>query len=122
MNVLSVAEKPSVAKELANIIGRGSAVRRNGHSQYNHSKYNIRLYVVVCGVFYIIQVTRTILHLCRTVFEIAQCEFMGRNVSMSITSVTGHMMGMDFDARYKSWQGVNPEQLFTAEVGFDFVV
>jgi hypothetical protein len=42
---------------------------------------------------------------------------MGRNSSMKITSVTGHMMGLEFDARYKSWQGVNPEQLFTAEVG-----
>lgn len=35
---------------------------------------------------------------------------------MKITSVTGHMMGLEFDARYKSWQGVDPEQLFTAEV------
>lgn len=41
---------------------------------------------------------------------------MGQNVSMKITSVTGHMMGLEFDARYKNWQGVNPEQLFTAEV------
>ena len=38
MKILSVAEKPSVAKELANIIGRGGAVRRSGHSPYNHSK------------------------------------------------------------------------------------
>ena len=35
---------------------------------------------------------------------------------MKITSVTGHMMGLEFDAKYRSWQGVNPEQLFTAEV------
>ena len=29
-NVLSVAEKPSVAKELANILSNGNAQRRNG--------------------------------------------------------------------------------------------
>ena len=53
---------------------------------------------------------------CILVFDVVDCEFMGRRASMSITSVTGHMMGLEFDSRFKSWQGVNPEELFTAEV------
>lgn len=66
--VLSVAEKPSVAKELAKIIAAdGPMDKRAGFSQYNH------------------------------VFTIPRCNFKGRNVSMKITSVTGHVMEIEFE-------------------------
>ena len=84
LTVLSVAEKPSVAKELARIISRDNYNRRNGHSQYNH------------------------------IFEINQCEF-GQNRSrckMNVTSVTGHMMELEFPPEYKQWSSVPAIELF----------
>ncbi|CAM9368812.1 unnamed protein product, partial [Ectocarpus fasciculatus] len=82
--VLSVAEKPSVARELANIIGRGAAQKRNGRSPYNH------------------------------VFDIHNCEFNGGQADMKMTSVLGHMMELEFRGEYRSWRGCSPEDLFTA--------
>eukprot|EP01039_Chlorochromonas_danica_P004386 gene4386-4807_t len=85
MRVLSVAEKPSVAKELAAIIGKGHPVnRRAGFSPYNH------------------------------VFDIQDCLFQDQHVQMSITSVSGHMMDLEFDASFKSWSSCNPVDLFQA--------
>lgn len=82
--VLSVAEKPSVAKELARIIGGDNTRRRNGFSPYNH------------------------------IFEIPQCSFKNGQCSMRITSVTGHMMEQEFEPAYKSWGSCAPVELFQA--------
>ena len=38
---------------------------------------------------------------------------------MSITSVLGHMMELEFDAAFKQWSGCKPEDLFTAPVKKD---
>lgn len=84
--VLSVAEKPSVAKELANIIGSGRYSTRNGFSKYNK------------------------------IFEISHCEVKSVPSKMLMTSVLGHVMEMEFTAQYKSWQGCNPELLFDAPI------
>lgn len=86
MKILSVAEKPSVARELANIIGGGNARRRNGFSQYNH------------------------------LFDIDHCQMKGQPASMTITSVLGHLMGLEFDENYQKWQSCRPEELFTAPI------
>lgn len=87
VKILSVAEKPSVAKELAKIISNnGHMVRVAGHSQYNQ------------------------------IFEINSCTFRGHNASMKITSVTGHMMESEFDARFKSWNSCQPVELFSAPI------
>lgn len=84
--VLSVAEKPSVAKELARIIGGDNVHRRNGFSPYNH------------------------------IFEIPECDFKNGRCSMKITSVTGHMMEAEFETAYKSWNGCSPVDLFHAPI------
>ena len=84
--ILSVAEKPSVAKELANIIGQGRASRRNGASPYN------------------------------PMFDINGCEWRGGQANMIITSVTGHLMEIEFEAAYKGWGSCNPQELFTAPI------
>jgi DNA topoisomerase-3 len=84
--VLSVAEKPSVAKELARIISKGTSTTRNGFSQYNR------------------------------LFDISRCDFQGRNVSMTMTSVTGHMMETDFTSNHRTWGSCNPLELFRAPV------
>lgn len=86
--VLSVAEKPSVAKELAAIISKRKpeSIRRNGYSHYN------------------------------PIFEIESCPFRNTNVSMVITSVAGHLMELEFDSNYKSWNSCSPLDLFQAPV------
>ena len=87
MQILSVAEKPSVAKELARIISNGQYNTDNGFSVYNK------------------------------IFRIHQCEFRnGQRASMAVTSVTGHMMEMDFTAPYKGWQSCPPVDLFNAPI------
>lgn len=88
--ILSVAEKPSVAKELAKIISGGNDnnnIRQNGRSKYNH------------------------------VWNIPNCTFKNeRNYSMNITSVSGHMSNIDFEDGYKQWGSVNPVDLFHAKI------
>lgn len=85
-NVLSVAEKPSVARELAAIISRQQAdsIKRQGVSPYN------------------------------PVFEVNQCSFQNAQAKMVITSVTGHMMELEFESAYKGWNSCQPAELFTA--------
>ena len=86
--ILSVAEKPSVAKELANIISNNQHYNtRNGHSVYNK------------------------------IFEIPSCSFMGQpNFYMKMTSVRGHILDTEFDPRFKNWNDCQPIELFTAPI------
>lgn len=85
--ILSVAEKPSVAKSLAEIIGQGSAVStRNGFSPYNK------------------------------VFEVTT-RFQGQPCKMVITSVLGHLMELKTDEAFNgSWASTNPIGLFDCQV------
>ncbi|CAN0106769.1 unnamed protein product [Ectocarpus sp. 8 AP-2014] len=85
IKAINVAEKPSVAKELANILGGGNSRRRQGRSQYN------------------------------PIFEFDNCSMMGQSVNMKITSVTGHLMELEFAEPYgKKWGACQPVELFTA--------
>ena len=43
-------------------------------------------------------------------------EIHGQAVQMVVTSVTGHMMELEFDARVRSWYSCDPVELFTAPV------
>lgn len=89
MNILSVAEKPSVAKELAAIISKHNpdTIKRAGFSPYN------------------------------PIYEINNCQFKNQqNAYMKMTSVTGHMMEISFDPAYKNWSGCQPVQLFDAPI------
>lgn len=85
-SVLSVAEKPSVAKELAAIISKQQvdSLKRQGISPYN------------------------------PVFDINSCLFQNHPAKMIITSVTGHMMELEFEAAYKGWNSCQPAELFDA--------
>ena len=35
---------------------------------------------------------------------------------MSMTSVSGHLLGLDFEAKYKGWRTVDPVRLFELPV------
>ncbi|TYZ59468.1 hypothetical protein PybrP1_007080 [[Pythium] brassicae (nom. inval.)] len=43
-------------------------------------------------------------------------ELQGQRVHMTITSVSGHLMELEFDANYRSWHSCSPVELFTAAV------
>lgn len=43
-------------------------------------------------------------------------ELEGRAVTMVVTSVLGHLMGMDFAPPFDNWTHCSPVQLFTAPV------
>ncbi|KDO34566.1 hypothetical protein SPRG_00629 [Saprolegnia parasitica CBS 223.65] len=85
MRVLNVAEKPSVAKEIAHILSSGRSTRRPGFSQYN-------------GIF-------------EFPFELNQ-----QRVEMVFTSVTGHLMQLDFALSHRGWKTCDPVDLFSAAV------
>ena len=88
--ILSVAEKPSVAKELTAIFCQQAGIqsnRRPGFSPYNQC------------------------------FDIERCAFRtNMNAKMTMTSVTGHLMGIDFEQRYKGWNSCAPIELFDAPI------
>lgn len=87
-SILSVAEKPSVAKSLAEIIAGCSpdSIRRNGFSIYNK------------------------------IYDIPNCSFRGQPCKMSMTSVSGHLLELDFDIKFKSWANCSPIDLFNAPI------
>mgnify|MGYP001957770613 CR=1 FL=1 len=83
--VLSVAEKPSVAKELAAILSGGNPSRRSGPAKYNA------------------------LWDFTTALDGGQCQ-------MTMTSVTGHLMELDFGDGHRKWGSCDPVELFDAPV------
>jgi len=87
VKVLNVAEKPSVAKGISNILaGQGPAPRhRPGGTNYNG------------------------------VYEFG-CQINGENVDMVFTSVLGHLLELDFIEPYRKWDACKPGELFTIPV------
>jgi DNA topoisomerase-3 len=87
--VLNVAEKPSVAKELARILavyGNSTVRTRDGRSVFNR------------------------------ILEF-ECPVSGSGQShMAMTSLTGHMKDHDFDLPHRPWHSCSPSALFTAPI------
>ena len=85
LRVLNVAEKPSVARAVSEILSRGSMRTREGRSVYNK------------------------------IFEF-EYTIVNQRCFMSVTSVTGHLMELDFEERYKKWHSCDPADLYEAPV------
>ncbi|KAI4326150.1 hypothetical protein MLD38_031490 [Melastoma candidum] len=86
INVLNVAEKPSVAKSVATLLSRNQGLRvRDGRSRYNK------------------------------VFEFGY-SIRGQPCHMIMTSVTGHVTELDFDDRFRKWNSCDPADLFHAPI------
>eukprot|EP01052_Picozoa_sp_SAG31_P006552 SAG31_NODE_302_length_18087_cov_97.056982_16_plen_279_part_00 len=85
--VLNVAEKPSVAKEVSNVLSGGRCSTEQGASRYNRiHRFEYQLHGV------------------------GRCQ-------MEFTSVLGHLMELEFaDPTLQSWGAVDPAVLFTAAV------
>ena len=81
IRVLNVAEKPSVAKEVSRVLNGGT----HPPSRRGPSPYN-------------------------TIWEFPYM-VEGRQCTMVFTSVTGHLMEVDFETKNKSWHACNPGYL-----------
>lgn len=86
ITVLNVAEKPSVAKSVATILSRNQGLRVRD----GRSRYN-------------------------KIFEFNYA-IRGQSCNMIVTSVTGHLMELAFEERYRKWYSCDPVQLFHAPV------
>ncbi|KAK9293223.1 hypothetical protein L1049_021213 [Liquidambar formosana] len=84
IRVLNVAEKPSVAKSVAGILSRNQGLI----VRHGRSRYN-------------------------RVFEFSYA-IRGQPCQMLFTSVTGHLMEIDFDDRYRKWHSCDPADLYHA--------
>ncbi|XP_026463562.1 DNA topoisomerase 3-alpha-like [Ctenocephalides felis] len=85
MKYLNVAEKNDAAKNIANILSKGTSRKREGRSVYN------KIYEFNSNV-------------------------LGRDVTMIMTSVSGHLLNCAFDQSVKGWQSCDPVKLFDAPV------
>lgn len=85
IRVLNVAEKPSVAKTVSNILSYNNCRTRDGRSRYNRIyEFNYTIGNQPCN--------------------------------MLMTSVTGHLMELDFDDQYRKWHSCDPAHLYQAPV------
>ncbi|KAJ0612116.1 putative DNA topoisomerase transcription factor interactor and regulator CCHC(Zn) family [Helianthus annuus] len=86
IRVLNVAEKPSVAKTVSGILSRNQGLRM----REGRSRYN-------------------------KIFEFNYA-IQGQPCQMMFTSVTGHLMEMEFEGRYRKWHSCDPVDLFEAPI------
>lgn len=84
--VLSVAEKNDAAKNISNLLSNGAKRMRNGYSKYNKI-YEFDMNVPSIG-----------------------------QSKMVFTSVSGHVLDMDFGERHRGWHSCNPTALFDAPI------
>lgn len=84
--VLCVAEKNDAAKNIASILSKNRMIRREGRSRYN------KLYC----------------------FEIDNC--LGSKAQIVFTSVSGHLLSLEFGTQYREWDKFTTEALFSAQV------
>lgn len=104
--VLMVAEKPSLAASLANILSNGASSIRKGWvlcvSFYRHS--NNLPYLYILGLNNICSVHEW------------NGSFKGSSARFKMTSVCGHVMGVDFISKYNNWDRVDPVELFSCQI------
>ncbi|WFD04404.1 DNA topoisomerase [Malassezia obtusa] len=93
MRVLCVAEKPSIAKTITQMLSSGSFSNRAGRDKYCRN-YD-----------FVYRLPRAVLGLSGTSPPLS--------VEMTMTSVRGHMMEVDFPDEYK-WGRCDPAALFAA--------
>lgn len=89
--ILNVAEKPSIAKRVAEVLSKNNFGSRDGYSKYNR-----------CFEFK-----------CRFAIPGA---FQEQEFNMVVTSVSGHLMELDFQDQFRSWSSCAPSVLFEAPV------
>ncbi|OAP54219.1 hypothetical protein AYL99_11320 [Fonsecaea erecta] len=84
--ILCVAEKPAIAKAVAQHLAGGRVTTRPVNGNQYVKNYEFDFHFQQWG-----------------------------NCSVTMTSVLGHLTGLDFDPKYKGWKSCPPGQLFEAE-------
>ena len=86
MKVLCIAEKPSIAKAVAGILGGQNVSNRTTRNQYTRN-YDCQFTFPGWG-----------------------------SCNVTVTSVAGHLYSTDFTEQYKSWHSCSPADLFDARI------
>ncbi|KTW31478.1 hypothetical protein T552_00121 [Pneumocystis carinii B80] len=87
MKILCVAEKPSIARAISDILGGGEVRIRETKDVYNKN-YDIRF----------------------------KFNFNWGDSFVTITSVRGHLIEWEFEEKFKKWNSCNPLSLFEAKI------
>lgn len=98
--VLMVAEKPSLAASLASILSNGSNSSRKGTPHQS----NLQITPPFSGSNGICSVHEW------------NGTFQGTPARFKMTSVCGHVMGVDFISKYNNWDRVDPVELFSCPI------
>lgn len=102
---LMVAEKPSLAASLANILSNGRCSTRKG-------RYNLNCFLFFIFPFIFLRILFLGLNGSCSVHEWVG-QFKSETVNFKMTSVCGHVMTLDFIGKYNNWDKVDPVKLNT---------
>ena len=83
---MNVAEKPSIARKITELLSAN-----NFSSEFSFSKYN---------------------PVYKFNFDLSKLNQTLNDANMSFTSVTGHLCSLSFTGNYKNWQELDPFILF----------
>ena len=100
MRVLCVAEKPSIAKSIAQILSGGQYTTVS-MKHINRVGYSLRLWKRNTSCKYI---------------KNYDFDYPQTRSKYTVTSVVGHLMNQDFGSTFKSWNGCDPFSLFEAPI------
>lgn len=100
---LMVAEKPSLAASLANILSNGRCVTRKGRL------INCQVFSLLYTFSYILYYVSGLNGTCPVHEWVDQ--FRHETVNFKMTSVCGHVMTLDFIGKYNNWDKVDPVRL-----------
>lgn len=103
MKYLNVAEKNDAAKNIAAFLSRGTS--RRVCFQITFYLNNIPL----------IALQREGLSPYNKIYEF-EAQVHNQNVTMVMTSVSGHLMNYEFAANFRTWNACNPVSLFEAPI------
>lgn len=105
---LMVAEKPSLAASLANILSNGRCVTRKGMLT-KLSNFFPYIYTFFYILYYISYYISGLNGTCPVHEWVDQ--FRYETVNFKMTSVCGHVMTLDFIGKYNNWDKVDPVRL-----------
>lgn len=100
---LMVAEKPSLAASLANILSNGRCSTRKGEL------IQIKLFSLFHTSFFLWVLFLGLNGSCSVHEWVGQ--FKSETVNYKMTSVCGHVMTLDFIGKYNNWDKVDPVKL-----------
>lgn len=120
MKYLNVAEKNDAAKNIALHLSRGTSRRVTLNLSCYFwllikywSRTEVALFYIQYQYFFYFQ--REGFSQYNKIYEF-EADVMGQKCQMVMTSVSGHLLALEFVGAYKNWQSCNPLSLFDAPV------